>query len=86
MAGSEILKNKEVIELFNLEYEKASKWCVEHPKETAKLAVKYIPQLDEKGVEIAMKNVKLEPISAIKSKDRLEQFYQVLLDSKPILV
>lgn len=86
MAGSEILNNKEVIELFNLEYEKASKWCVEHPEETAKLAVKYIPQLDEKGVEIAMKNVKLEPISTINSKERLEQFFQVLLESKPALV
>lgn len=86
MAGSEILKNPELVKQFNIEYKKATEWCMAHPEETAKIVVKYIPQLNEKGVAEAMRNVVLKSVDAHEARPKLEAFYTVLHASKPALV
>lgn len=86
MAGASILEDTILINKFNIEYKKATKWCMAHPEETAELVIKYIPQLDEKGVAEAMRNVILRADNAQEAKDRLEDFFTVLYNSKPALI
>lgn len=86
MAVGDVLENKELLDYFIDEYEKATEWCMAHPDETAKMVVRYIPQLNEAGVRLAMKNVVLRADSAQASRPALEHFYNVLLESKPALV
>ena len=86
MAGAEILKNPELVKKFNIEYKKAAEWCMEHPEETAAMVVKHIPQLDEKGVAEAMKNVILKSVDAVDARPKLEAFFKVLHTSKPALL
>ncbi len=86
MGVGDILKNKKLIDYFMNEYKKATEWCMKHPEETAKIVVKYIPQLNEAGVSLAMKHVTLRADDAQSSKKVLEHFFNVLLKSKPALV
>jgi len=86
MAGSEILKNNKIVKKFIKEYKVATEWCMANPKKTAKLVLKYIPQLDEKGVEEAMKNVVLKAVDSKNARTRLENFFKVLHGSKPSLI
>ena len=86
MAGSEILKNPELVKEFSAEYKKAAKWCMAHPEETAKMIVKYIPQLNEKGVAEAMRNVILKAVDAQDGRKKLEAFFTILEASKPALI
>ncbi len=86
MAGSEILKNPKLLKEFTAEYKKAAEWCMSNPEETAKMVVKHIPQLNEKGVAEAMRNVTLKGVSAKNARARLEAFYTVLKNEKPALV
>ncbi len=86
MAVGKILEDKKLLDYFVEEYKKATEWCMQNPEATAKMVVKYIPQLNEKGVSLAMKNVTLRADDAKTSKDRVNAFYKVLLESKPALV
>lgn len=86
IAGGEVLKDTAAIKLFNKEYKKNTEWCMAHPEETAKMVVKYVPQLDEVGVTEAMKHVTLKAVSATDVKERLEAFFTILKNSKPALV
>lgn len=86
MGVGKILKNKTLIDTFNKEYKKAAEWCMQHPDETAKMVMKYIPQLNEAGLSLAMRNVTLRSDDSQEAKDRVNAFYKVLLESKPALV
>ncbi len=86
MGKGEILKDTILINDFINEYAKATKWCMENPEEAAKIVVKYIPQLSEKGVSEAMRNVILRADDALKAKVPLTKFFEVLYKSKPALI
>ena len=86
VAGESILKDTVLVQDFIKAYSKATEWCMKHPVETAELAVKYVPQLNKKGVEEAMRNVMLKSVRASEARPKLEQFYGVLLNSRPALV
>ena len=86
MAGARVLGDSALVEKFNKEYKKAAVWCMEHPEETAKIAVKHIPQLKEEAVAEAMRNVTLVSVDAGDAKERLEAFFNILMVSKPALV
>ena len=85
MAGETILNDTLLISQFIDEYKKATEWCMANPIKTAELVVKYIPQLDQKGVEVAMQNVTLRADNAQNVKERLTAFFEVLHASKPAL-
>ncbi len=86
MAGSEILKNTELLKEFNVAHKKAAEWCMNNPEETAKMVVKYIPQLNEKAVAEAMRNVILKSIDAKDVQPKLEEFFSILHKSKPEVI
>jgi len=86
MAGSTILKKPELLKEFNIAYKKAAEWCMNNPEETAKMIVKYIPQLNEKAVAEAMRNVILKSIDAKDVQPKLEEFFNILHKSKPALI
>jgi len=86
MAGARVLEDAALVKKFNEEYKKAALWCMANPEETAKIAVKHIPQLKEKAVAEAMRNVTLVSIDASDAKERLEAFYNILMVSKPALI
>lgn len=86
VAGGSIINDTLIMKTFAKAYAEASEWCATHPEETAKLVVKYIPQLSEKGITEAMKNVLLKTVDAGNAKNELEQFFSVLIKSNPGLV
>ncbi len=86
IATGETLKDTNTIDLFNREFAKATKWCMKHPEETAKMVVKYVPQLDEVGVTKAMQNVLLKDVRAKDAKEKLDSFFSILKKSKPALI
>ena len=86
IATGEVLKDTALISLFNKEFAKATEWCMTKPEETAKMVIKYVPQLDEVGVTKAMQNVILKATEAKDVKNSLESFFTILKDSKPALI
>lgn len=86
MAGSEILKNTELLKKFSKEHRKAAEWCMKNPEETAKMVVKHIPQLNENAVAEAMRNVILKSVDAKDVQPQLEEFFNILYKSKPALI
>ncbi len=86
IAGGDVLKDTALVNAFIAEYKEATQWCMAHPQETAEIVVKYIPQLNQKGVEEAMRNVSLHADNAQQAEPMLKAFYQVLYDSKPALI
>ncbi len=86
MAGEKVLRDTALINNFIAEYKKATEWCMKNPEEVAEIVVKHIPQLNQKGVAEAMKNVLLRADNASKSKEQLTDFFNILHNSKPALV
>ncbi len=78
--------NKILIERFLQEYTKSLEWYKSNPKEAASLVVKTLPMLEANGLEDSIKNVKLESLSAKKSKADLEFFFNILKKSNPKLI
>ncbi|RXJ55266.1 ABC transporter substrate-binding protein [Candidatus Marinarcus aquaticus] len=79
--GKEKLINK-----FLEEYETSLKWYQQNPKEAAKLVVKTLPMLEEKGLADSIKYVKLKSINAYEAKEDLAFFFTVLQNSDPKLI
>ncbi len=86
MAAPQVLHDEELIDHFAQAYREATDWCMAHPAETASLVVEFIPQLNEKAVESAMRNVLLRADDSQSIRPRLEQFFSILLDFKPELI
>ncbi len=86
MGKGKILQDTSLIQDFIIEYAKATEWCMKNPEKVAKIVVKYIPQLNEKGVAEAMRNVTLRSDNALNVKEVLNQFFRILSKSKPSLV
>ncbi len=86
MAGGDILSDTTLVQNFIEEYQKATIWCMQNPEKVAEIVVKYIPQLNEKGVAEAMRYVTLRADDAETSKAPLTSFFEVLYQSKPALI
>jgi len=78
--------NENLIKRFNEEYEKSLKWYKTHPKEAAKLTVKTLDVLGEKGLEDSISHVRLEYVDAFSAKSDLEFFYKVLKQNNPKVI
>jgi hypothetical protein len=58
----------------------------ENPVEAGIETAEVLPMLDENAIADSIKYVKLESLSAIQSKDKLEFFFDVLKKSTPKLI
>lgn len=74
--------NKELVDKFQKEYEKALKWTKENPQETGKLVEKYL-KLNGKLIEKAMPNLGLDFKTAQDAKKDSNKYYKVLFDFMP---
>ena len=79
--GKEVLINR-----FLQEYEKSLQWYKQNPKKAAKLVVKTLPMLEEKGLADSIEYVKLESVNAFEAKEQLEFFFNVLQNSNKKLI
>ncbi len=79
----DMIKNEKVVKRFNEEYKKSLNWYKNNPKEAAKMVVKEIAMLDEKGLEESIKHVQLNTVSAQDAKKDLEFFYKLLEKNNP---
>ncbi|MCK5829886.1 MAG: ABC transporter substrate-binding protein [Methylococcales bacterium] len=88
-AGMAVINKKldaHVIKRFNEEYEKATKWCLEHPDEAGEVVVKHIPMLIPKAVSEAIKVSQFNPVPAKDARKELEYFFTLLHKRTPALI
>ena len=78
--------NKELIEKFLIEYEKAITWYKNNKEEASKMVIKTIPMLEESGLVDSIEHVILKNITAQNSKNDLEFFFEVLLENDKKLI
>ncbi len=79
-----ILKSRpDVVEKFQVAYEKAVDWCNKNPEEAGKLAEKYIPGFKAEAVTMSLKTGTVEFVNAVDAKKDIEMFYNALLKSNP---
>lgn len=74
-------ENKELVQLFEKEYEKALQWTLENPKESAQLVEKYLG-LNKGLIEKSMPTLGLKYKQANEAKKDLEKYYETLLNFK----
>lgn len=74
-------ENKELVDRFNKEYEKAIKWTKENPEKAGLLAKKYI-KANNTIIEKAIVNMDITYKSSKDAKKDLEKYYDVLLNFK----
>ena len=77
-ALSTVNRDTALVNRFLEEYQNGVDWCLAHPEETAKLAVKYIEVLKEEGVAEAMRHVTLRSTPAPQAKAALIPFFEVI--------
>lgn len=75
--------NKEILAIFQKEYQEAIAWCLANPEETGKIVEKYIKGLKAAPVANAIGNTNLEFKNALESKEKLVHFFSVLSESEP---
>ncbi|WDV45137.1 ABC transporter substrate-binding protein [Clostridiaceae bacterium M8S5] len=73
-------QNKELVELFESEYEKALNWALENPAEMAKLTEKYLG-LNNKLIAKSLPTAGLNYKTSVDSKKDLEKYYELLTKS-----
>lgn len=81
-----MLKNKEIIKRFEIEYEKAMKWYKNNPKESGAMVIKYVNMFNANAIADSINFVQLDTRKAIDSKDELEFFFNVLKDKNPKII
>lgn len=78
-----IMKDKFVMQRFQEEYEKSTKWYKNNPKKAGKMIEKSIKMLNAQGVADSIPYVQLEVVTAKNSQKDLEFFYNILKASSP---
>ena len=78
--------NKALIQRFMQEYDKALNWYKNNPKKASKLVVETLPMLEEEGLADSIAHVNLQARSAFKSKEELEFFFDILMQSNAKLI
>jgi len=78
--------NENLIKRFNEEYEKSLNWYKANPKKSAKLTVKTLDMLEEKGLEDSISHVRLKYVNAQEAKEDLEFFFGILKKSDPKII
>jgi NitT/TauT family transport system substrate-binding protein len=82
----DIMSNEHLIKRFNEEYAKALHWYKSHPKNAAKLTVKTLNMLQEKGLEDSIPHVNFSYVSAQQAKKDLIFFFNILKKSDPKII
>ncbi len=85
-AMQNVLDKPKLLQRFQQEYRKSSKWCLDHPEETGKMVTKYHKRLTPETVAESLKWTVIDVKSAAESKPELEYFYHTLMNSNPALV
>ncbi len=78
-----ITGHPEVIEAFQDAYRTAIEWCRTNPKRAAQIVTKQIPGLKPGPVASALKNARLQFVTARAAKPELVQFYKILMGLNP---
>lgn len=76
---SVIANDPELVARFQKEYKQALQWTLDHPREAALLANKYL-KLDSEVVEKAIPHMALEFAPAWESKEVLTKYYETLFE------
>ncbi|WP_456322427.1 ABC transporter substrate-binding protein [Hydrogenimonas sp.] len=79
-------QNDEVIEAFMKAYDEAAKWYKAHPKEAAKLVVKYTKMFNEEAIADSIAHVQLDVVPAKKAKEDTEFFFKQLQKRDPKMI
>ena len=79
-------QNDDVIEAFMKAYDEAAKWYRTHPKEAAKLVVKYTKMFNEEAIADSIAHVQLKVVSAKKAKEDTEFFFRQLQKRDPKMI
>ncbi len=79
-------QNDEVIEAFMKAYDEAAKWYRTHPKEAAKLVVKYTKMFNEEAIADSIAHVQLDVVPAKKAKEDVEFFFKQLQKRDPKMI
>jgi NitT/TauT family transport system substrate-binding protein len=82
-AIGEIRKNSHAVKRFLEEYEKSLLVYKNNPKESAKIVVKTLDMLQEEALVDSVGHVNLQSVRALHAKEKLEFFYQILLEEEP---
>lgn len=77
-----IKDNKELVTLFEKEYEKALAWTLENPEKAGELVEKYLG-LNKTLIQKSMPTLGLQYKNASDSKKDLDEYYKTLLEFKP---
>ncbi len=87
-AGIAILNNlpKDIIKRVEQEYKKSLLWYKNNPLKAAKLTASNLKMLEEKGLADSIKYVQIEYKDATISKEELEKFFRILMQSNPKLI
>lgn len=78
-----ILQQKGVVNVFSKAYKKAVKWTVAHPKEASELASKYVPGINAKAFENALKYTIFDAVSSSKARLELEKMFNTFSTLNP---
>jgi NitT/TauT family transport system substrate-binding protein len=81
-----VLNKPKVIQRFQEEYKKSTKWCQQHPVEAGKIAVKYLDKLTPKAVSDSLYWTNMDVKDAKEVQNELEHFYRHLMLDLPALV
>ena len=74
-------KNKndtKLIGRFIEEYKKSMNWYKYNSKQASKIVVKHLPILNQKAVEIGIKNITIKTTTATESKKEIELWFEDL--------
>lgn len=77
------VKDEHLIKRFQQEYEKSLEWYKANPKEAGVLVAKNIDMLDKDAVADSISHVRLKGADALKVKEELEFFFEVLMQEEP---
>lgn len=81
-----IAGNRDLLDMFSGDYNKAVEWCVNHPAETGTLVASYFEGVPAEPVAEAVRHVDQHVESAKDARDRLGKFFDVLLKANPASV
>ncbi|RXI39670.1 ABC transporter substrate-binding protein [Malaciobacter mytili] len=87
-AGIAILGNlpNKIIKRFEEEYVNSLLWYKNNPLKAAKLTTSNLKMLEEKGLADSIKYVQIEYKNATTSKEEIEKFFNILMQSNPKLI
>ncbi|ADD68943.1 putative sulfonate/nitrate transport system substrate-binding protein [Denitrovibrio acetiphilus DSM 12809] len=83
LALASVIEDRQLLSVFEAEFEKAAEWLKNNPEKAADIIVNYLPNMSREAIVIGIRNSDMNPVPAYDALEEIKLFFSILHESDP---